>query len=90
MVVGSRWQTVAYTLAKAFMWLATHCFSVATAMGKETIVYDVRNVEKVVEPNYKVHVPKEFWSFLEVGAGSVVVVSLFEQFNEIRIRKKRG
>jgi len=52
-------------------------------------VYDVVYEERTVD-KFRVYISKDFWHRIGVEDGDKVEVSVWELFNEIRIRKKKG
>lgn len=56
---------------------------------KEKHTHDMLHVKKRLDQTGKVHIPKRFRERLGIVAGSPLLVSLYEGFNEIRVRKER-
>lgn len=69
-------------------------FLCKTMTSEKKHIYDVLNAEKTVDSTGKIHIPKRFRQKLQIEAGSLVLVSYVEGWEEIRIRKihqkKRG
>lgn len=58
-------------------------------MRKNKRIFNVYHVEKTVEPNGKVHLPKKFLDSLDIKARDKVIVALYLGDRTVRIRKMK-
>jgi len=58
-------------------------------MKKKKRIFNVYHVEKTVEPNGKIYIPKKFLDSLNIKAGDKVIVALYLGDQTVRIRKKK-
>lgn len=58
-------------------------------MKKNKRIFNVYHVEKTVEPNGKVHLPKKFLDSLDIKARDKVIVALYSGDRTVRIRKMK-
>jgi len=58
-------------------------------MKKKKRIFNVYHVDKIVEPNGKIYIPKKFLDSLNIKAGDKVIVVLYLGDQTVRIRKKK-